>query len=223
MPPKKKKSTKKAGTIGETILVSRDMTILTKKYDRLKKVTGVRLIDDYEPLLKPPEGMSLNDFLVVSAIDYLERVDKLYQVCSLFCTSETCPMFNAGPRYHYFWEDESTTDPVQLSPSEYLLKLITWSKRKLGDTKVFPKTDNAELGDEAQVVLQTIYRRTTRFLNHLYVCHFSSIKDNNIEPVINTLLVHYVLLALRYQMMDVTSIEMLKPVFDAMKIQIPGI
>lgn len=218
MPPKKKSS--KNQSKGETILVSKDMTILTKKYNQLKKVTGVTLISDFEPLLKPPEGMSKNDWLVVSALDYLERTDKLYQVCSLFCTSETCPMFNAGPHYHYFWEDESTTDPVQLSTPEYLLQLSRWSKRQLSNEALFPKKNNADLSEQAITVLQTIYRRTTRIFNHLYLCHFSAIREYNIEPVINTLLAHYVLLALRNNMIKIADFEMLKPVFNAMHIEL---
>lgn len=130
-------------------------------------------------------------------------------------------MFNAGPHYHYFWEDESTSDPVQVSAPEYVLQLSNWAKRKLANKNLFPLTEGKELSQDAVSILQTIFRRTTRIFNHLYMCHFSAIRKNNIEPVINTLLAQYVLLAFKYQMIEVRDIEMLKPVFAAMRIPIP--
>lgn len=221
MPPKKAKKPGN-GTRSDTILVNKDQAILTRKYNQIKKVTGAALIQDFEPLITPPIGTSLSDWLIINAMEFLDRTDKLYQCCSLFCTSETCPMFNAGPHYNYFWEDESTTEPVQLSTPEYLLQLTRWAKRNLANTTLFPRVDGAALSTEAKEILQTIYRRTMRIFAHLYVCHFSSIKEHSIEPVINTLFVHYAMLALRYQMIMHQDIEMLTPVLNAMHITLPA-
>ncbi|EAY16356.1 Mob1/phocein family protein [Trichomonas vaginalis G3] len=207
----------------ETILVTKDMAIFSKRYDQLKHVSGEVLTHSLFQYLSPPKGMPTSDFLIVSALDFLERTEKLFQCCSLFCTSETCPMFNAGPHYHYFWEDESTTDPVQVSAPEYLMRLIFWSKRKLGNTQLFPKETGKELSEDALTVIQTIFRRTLRIYNHLYLCHFKMLHTNGIEPVINTLLAHYALFALKYQLIEVPDIAVLKPVFQTMKIPIPDV
>jgi MOB kinase activator 1 len=132
-------------------------------------------------------------------------------------------MFNAGPHYHYFWEDESTVAPVQLSTPEYLMQLKRWAFRQLANPELFPKTDGVPLSEEAKLTLRTIFRRTTRILAHLYLCHFKSIKEFRVEPVINTILVHYTLFALRYDMIQAIDVEMLAPVYAAMKIDIPGL
>ena len=215
MPPKKKKM--------QTILLSKDTVILTKKYSQLRKVTGVSLIKDFESLITKPDDMAQSDWVIINAVEYLDRVEKLYASCSLFCTSDTCPMFNAGPHYHYFWEDESTTTPMQLSTPEYLLQLRRWTKRQLQNEKLFPKKDGTPLTPESKAVLQTIFRRTTRILAHLYLCHFKAIRENQVEPVINTILAHYTLLALRYDMISPSDVEMLAPVYTAMHISVPGI
>ena len=213
MPPKKKKM--------QTILLTKDTVILTKKYSQLRKVTGTSLIQDYKPLITKPADVAESDWLIVNAVDYLDRVEKLYASCSLFCTSDTCPLFNAGPHYHYFWEDESTTTPMQLSTPEYLIQLRRWTQRQLKNEKLFSRKDGAPLSPEAKVILQTVYRRVTRILAHLYLCHFKAIRENNVEPVINTILAHYTLLAFQYNMISPSDVEMLAPVYAAMKIKIP--
>ncbi|EAY20354.1 Mob1/phocein family protein [Trichomonas vaginalis G3] len=216
MPPKKIRKSHQSHP--ETLLVSKDQTILTRKYNQIKKVTGASIIQDFEPLLQPPDGVTVSDWLIINVMEFLDKTDKLYQCCSLFCTTETCPLFNAGPHYNFFWEDESIQDPVQLSAPEYLLQLTKWARRNLANTALFPRKDGLELSADAYDVLRAIYRRTIRIYAHLYVCHFSSIKENGIEPVINTVFGHYSQLALRYQMIDEEDIEMLMPVFNAMHI-----
>ena len=207
----------------QTILLTKDAIILEPKYKELTKVTGAALISDYEPLIAKPDNFSESDWIIVNAVEYLNRVDKLYASCSLFCTSDTCPMFNAGPHYHYFWEDESTTDPVQLSTPEYLLQLKLWTKRNLANQTLFPRTNGEPLSANAKAILETVFRRTTRILAHLYLCHFKSVRNFQVEPVINTILAHYTLFALRYKMISPTDVEMLAPVYKAMHINIPGL
>jgi MOB kinase activator 1 len=125
-------------------------------------------------------------------------------------------MFNAGPHYHYFWEDADTPQPVQLSAPEYFNALKHWIKRNLSDKRLFPRSGNAELSREAMQVLETTYRRLFRILAHMYMCHFSQIQKSNFEVVINTLLAHYTKFAFEYKMINVVDVEMLGPVYAAM-------
>ena len=126
MPPKKKRM--------QTVLLSKDMIILTRKYSQLNKVTGVTLRTDFEDLIAVPPTHSKSDWLIINAVEFFDRVEQLFVSSSLFCTSETCPMFNAGPHYHYFWEDEAKEQPIQLSAPEYLMEFKRLTKRTLQNT-----------------------------------------------------------------------------------------
>ena len=215
MPPRRKKM--------QTVLLSKDMVILTKKYSQLNKVTGVTLIQDFDVLINKPETHTYGDWIISNAIEFLDRVEQLSNACSLFCTSETCPMFNAGPHYHYFWEDEGTEQPIQLSAPEYFLALKRWSKRNLQNVNLFPRKSSNDLLPESLLILKTIYRRTFRILAHLYMCHFSSIREFQFEPIINTILAHYTLFSLKYELIQPIDVEMLRPVYTALKISLPGL
>lgn len=205
------------------MMISKDMAILTNKYNRLRKVTGEVLVTDFESLIAVPRTCNLSDWLIINLVDFLERVELLFSSCSLFCTPDTCPMFNAGPHYHYFWEDADTEQPIQLSAPEYFSVLKRWIKRNLQNTKLFPKQSGTELIPEAVEILKSAYRRLFRILAHLYMCHFNHIREFQFEVVINTVLAHYTDFALRYEMITPQHIEMLQPVFVAMGMPLPGI
>jgi MOB kinase activator 1 len=129
-------------------------------------------------------------------------------------------MFNAGPHYGYYWEDENTTKPVQLSAPEYFIALKRWIRRNLSNEKLFPPSSTPELAPEALAVLSTVYRRLFRILAHLYMCHFSDIKKLNMETVINTILMHYSAFVEAHKLMSMTELEMLEPVFQAVRLQV---
>lgn len=218
MPPKRKQPNRV-----QTVMFSKDMVILVKKYSKLEKVTGATIISDFNELVKIPKTHTLSDWLIVNAIDFFERVELLYSSCSLFCTVDTCPMFNAGPHYHYFWEDADSEQPVQLSAPEYFNCLKRYIKRNFANQKLFPRESGAKLSEEALTVLRTTYRRLFRILAHLYMCHFSYILKFKFENVINTILGHYATFALQYDMISPQDIEMLRPVFTAMSLTLPGL
>ncbi|KAH0786428.1 Mob1/phocein family protein [Histomonas meleagridis] len=206
----------------KTVMFSKDVVILAKKYSQLEKVTGVTLNSDFQSMIQIPKTHTLSDWLIVNAIDFFERVELLYSSCSLFCTVDTCPMFNAGPHYHYFWEDADTPQPVQLSAPEYFNSLKRYIKRNFSNPKLFPKESGAKLSEEAMEILRTTYRRLFRILAHLYMCHFSYILKFKFENVINTIFGHYATFALQYDMISPQDLEMLRPVLAAMNIQLPA-
>jgi MOB kinase activator 1 len=203
----------------ETVMLSKQVKILTEKYSQLENVTGALLRQDFQQLAVCPQTHAESDWLIVNAIDFLDRTELLFSSCSLFCTVNTCPMFNAGPHYHYFWEDADTPQPVQLSAPEYFNSLKHWIKRNLGNTGLFPRETGRDLSPEATEVLKTAYRRLFRILAHMYMCHFSTIQDLKMEEVINTLLGHFTTFALQFRMIDRVDVEMLGPVF--LKIGMP--
>jgi MOB kinase activator 1 len=187
----------------------------------VNKVTGKVVRTDFLDLIQIPPGVAKSDWLIINAIEFLERTELLFSSCSLFCTVSTCPMFNAGPHYHYFWEDADTTQPVQLSAPEYFNALKRWIHRNMSNEKLFPKKDGEDLSPEAIDVLKTTYRRLFRIMAHMYMCHFSDIQKQNMETVINTVCGHYSTFALQYEMVELGELEMLEPVYEAMSKQPP--
>jgi MOB kinase activator 1 len=159
----------------------------------VNKGTGRVVRNDFFELVQLPQGVSRADWLISNAVDFLERTELLFSSCSLFCTYTTCPMFNAGPHYHYLREDDDTEQPVQLSAPEYFNALKHWVKRALSNEKLFPWTPGAELSSEALDALKTTYLRLFRIMAHMYMCHFADIQKQkqSMEPVINTVLGHY--------------------------------
>jgi MOB kinase activator 1 len=209
---------KRRGRKMDTVVLSKQVKILTEKYSQLEKVTGAVLRSDFRDLIACPPTHTESDWMIVNAVDFLERTELLFSSCSLFCTVNTCPMFNAGPHYHYFWEDADTPQPVQLSAPEYFNRLKHWIKRNLSNPKLFPTENGSELSQAAFDVLKSTYRRLFRILAHMYMCHFSQIQKLNMELVINTLLAHYTMFALQYHLISLADVEMLAPVYQAMNI-----
>jgi MOB kinase activator 1 len=199
----------------DTLVVSKHVEILTPKYSHVVKCGGSVCCRNFEALITPPPGFTVSDWIVVNAVCFLQRIELLFMSCSLFCTINTCPMFNAGPHYEYYWEDEDTAKPVQLSAPEYFTMLKRWIRRQLTNKKLFPPT--GDLGPDAIAILKTVYRRLARILAHLYMCHFSQIRKQNLETVMNTVLVHYSRFAEAFDLVQLSELEMLKPVFAAVE------
>jgi MOB kinase activator 1 len=199
----------------ETMVFSKDVKILTPKYSQVVKATGSVLRSDFASLIECPPDLSVPDWIIINAVCFLERVELLFSTCSLFCTPNTCPMFNAGPHYAYYWEDEDTSRPVQLSAPEYFVALKRWMRRHMSNASLFPMYDDAT--PEAIELLKTVYRRLFRVLAHLYMCHFSDVRKQGVETAMNTVLEHYRQLVVRYELMEMSELEMLEPVFAAVQ------
>ncbi|OHS93511.1 MOB kinase activator-like 1 A [Tritrichomonas foetus] len=202
-----------------TVMCDKTAKILVKKYSRLENVKGDHLDIDYEKItMEKPANLTNDDWLIVTLVDFLHRVELLYSSCSLFCTSDTCPMFNAGPHYKYFWDDSDSPTPIQVSAPEYFSYLKRFIKRNLQDPNIIPGKSGEKLNEDALSTLKMCYRRLFRILAHLYVCHFqniSSIQEPNVVEIMNTILTHYTKFALAQGMIDLPDLEMLSPVFAA--------
>ena len=214
MPPRRRGKNQ-----GITVMCDKTAKILVDKYSRLENVKGDHIKIDYLKLsTEKPDNLTDDDWIIVSLVQFMKRLELLYSSCSLFCTSDTCPMFNAGPHYKYFWEDSDSTQPIQVSAPEYFQYLKRFIKRNLQDPNIIPGKSGEPLSDDAKSILKTCYRRLFRILAHLYVCHFkniSSIENPDAVETMNTLLAHYTRFALDHEMVDLPDLEMLAPVFTA--------
>lgn len=200
-----------------TVMVYKNNKIELSKYKTIEDITGEHIDVNVTSLLPPPVGFTNNDWIIVNLVDFLQRVELLYSSCSLFCTSDTCPLFNAGPKYCYFWLDDDSSKSLQVSAPEYFDFLKRYIKRNLNNKSLFPDDLNSDLSSKALAVIQTSYRRLFRILAHLYVCHFkdlSNLGDLNFFEVMNTILTHYANIALIYNICNIEDFDVFKPIFE---------
>ncbi|KAK8892765.1 Maintenance of ploidy protein mob2 [Tritrichomonas musculus] len=204
-----------------TIVVSNDKKIELSKYRHVQDVSGDHLNININSFLIPPIGMSKNDWIITNLVDFLKRVELLYSSCSLFCTTDTCPLFNAGPKYIYFWLDDNSRNPVQISAPDYFAALKRFIKRNLKNELLFPNNSSENFSTKANYIIQASYRRLFRVLAHLYICHFDDLtklsKDNlNFFEVMNTILIHYTNITLINNICQPEDFDVFEPIFSKM-------
>lgn len=204
-----------------TVIVQKGKKIEMKKYKRVEDITGEHLDIDISSLLEPPIGYTNSDWIIINLVDFLQRVELLYSSCSLFCTTDTCPMFNSGPQYCYFWLDDDSPKPIQMSAPEYFDALKRYIKRNLHNKELFPD-ESTEISPKADNVIKNSYRRLFRILAHLYICHFkeiSQLTDINLFEIMNTILAHYVNIALINQICKMDEFSVFAPILKAINEQ----
>ena len=202
----------------QTVFFDPSAKILVKTYSQIENVEGDHYDIDYNKIMQKPPEYSDEDWQIINLVEFLHRMELLYTSCSLFCTTDTCPMFNAGPQYIYAWEDTDSSVTIQVSAPEYFSNLKRYIKRCLQDPSLIPSESWVKMSDEQHDVLKTCYRRLFRILAHLYICHFeniSSIKEPNIVQIMNTILAHYSHFAIQNGLIEYKEVEMLQPVFIA--------
>lgn len=93
------------------------------------------------------------------AVDFFNEISLLYGTITEFCTPQSCPQMNAGPkcvlssppafpcpnplfgrvRYEYLWADGvKVKKPIKVSAPEYVDLLMSWVEAQLNDETIFP-------------------------------------------------------------------------------------
>lgn len=209
---------RKGADYGVTAAYNETAHILVTTYSQLEKNTGKHYQVDYDTMLTKPNSLTNDDWIIVKLVQFFHEVELLYTSCSLFCTSDTCPMFNAGPQYMYFWDDVDAANPIQVSAPEYFTNLKRFIKRNLQDPTIIPNKSGTPLDENQLNVIKACYRRLFRILAHLYVCHFqtiSAIKDPDAVEVMNSILIRYTKFAIDQKLIEYDDVKMLNPVFQA--------
>ena len=62
-----------------------------------------------------PEEEEYNDWVAVHVVDFFNRVNVIYGTVQDFCTHENCPMMSGGPKFEYYWADETQKKPQAVS------------------------------------------------------------------------------------------------------------
>ena len=56
--------------------------------------------------VKLKSDTSLEDWLAVHVVDFMNRIDLLYGLVKDACTFESCPKMTGGQKYEYKWADD---------------------------------------------------------------------------------------------------------------------
>ena len=65
-----------------------------------------------------PDGEDYNDWVAVHLVDFFNRINIIYGTVCEFCTEQTCPIMSGGPKFEYYWADETQKKPQALSASQ---------------------------------------------------------------------------------------------------------
>nr|AGM32425.1 Mob1/phocein family protein [Coptotermes formosanus] len=159
-----------------------------------------------------PAHFTYKKWLIFNAEDFLYEMEKVFNICSLFCTDETCPIFTCGYECRFTWKDDFFEQ--YFSVPVYFSMLRIWSRTQLSSPKLF---DNGkeELNIDAIEVLGTIFRRLIRLLGHIFICHTRIITQiHRFERVLNTILVRFTMFAIQQSLVLPVHITFLRPIYD---------
>ena len=121
-------------------------------------------------------------------IDFFSTINSVYGTAVDFCTHESCPQMNAGPkfgffnyafshsRFEYLWADhKNIKKPIKVSAPDYVNYLMTWIEETLEDETTFPVSEGKQkppllcLNDKTFHFLNIFDLLSKLFLNDFYV------------------------------------------------------
>ncbi|PJF33211.1 MAG: hypothetical protein CUN57_02760, partial [Phototrophicales bacterium] len=75
----------------------------TKRYDLHKYAKATLGSGNLKIAVKLPDSEDKNEWLAVNTVDFFNQINLLYGSITEYCTPESCPTMNAGPKYEYYW------------------------------------------------------------------------------------------------------------------------
>eukprot|EP00730_Choanoeca_flexa_P005702 TRINITY_DN12004_c1_g1_i10.p1 TRINITY_DN12004_c1_g1~~TRINITY_DN12004_c1_g1_i10.p1 ORF type:complete len:238 (+),score=61.12 TRINITY_DN12004_c1_g1_i10:168-881(+) len=143
--------------------------------------------------VKLPEGEDLNEWIAVNTVDFFNQINILYGTVNEFCTTESCPIMSAGPKYEYHWADGiNIKRPIKCAAPEYIDYLMTWVQFQLEDQELFPSKIGVAFPQRFLGQVKVILKRLFRVYAHMYHSHFNKIVSLGEEPHLNTSFKHFI-------------------------------
>eukprot|EP00002_Diphylleia_rotans_P008148 TRINITY_DN1788_c0_g1_i1.p1 TRINITY_DN1788_c0_g1~~TRINITY_DN1788_c0_g1_i1.p1 ORF type:complete len:225 (-),score=62.32 TRINITY_DN1788_c0_g1_i1:206-880(-) len=153
--------------------------------------------------VKLPPGEDLNEWLAVNTVDFFNQINLIFGSISEFCTSESCPVMCAGPKYEYQWADgQAVKKPIKVSAPQYVDYLMTWIQAQLDDETIFPSRVDVEFPKDFQSIVRNIYKRLFRVYAHIYYSHFQKIVSLGAEAHVNTCFKHFYFFITEFKLVD---------------------
>ena len=146
------------------------MTSKERLHEHATKTLG--LTSNIRDIIKTPKGEDDKEWLAANTFDFYNNICMLYGVVSEYCTKETCPIMNAGPKYEYLWADGvKYKKPIKVSAPEYVNLLMDWIEKQINNPKLFPLEHNKPYPNNFKRIVKNIFKRMFRVYAHIYHSH----------------------------------------------------
>ncbi len=140
-----------------------------------------------------PKGEDQNEWLAVNTVDFFNEISLLYGTITDYCTTEKCPVMNAGEDYEYLWMDGiKFKKPHRCAAPEYVDHLMTWVEGQLNDESIFPLQLGTPFPKNFLSIVKTIFKRLFRVYAHIYHSHFKKIIALGAQAHLNTCFKHFI-------------------------------
>jgi len=188
----------------------------TTRYNLHKFAKSLVRSGDLVAAVKLPEGADVNHWLSVHTVDFFNITNVLFGSITEFCTDETCPIMNSGPRFEYLWRDGSPEyrKATKVSAPKYVDLLMTWIDKQINDPKIFPTEEDITYPPNFLDIVKNIFRRLFRVYAHLYYSHFMKIRDLDEESHLNTAFKHFMYFVWEFNLIEM---EELAPLQDLIR------
>jgi len=175
----------------------------TKGYG-LKQIARMTLgSGNLEIAVELPEGEDLNEWLAVNTIEFYNDINLLYGMLVEFCTSESCPVMSAGPKYEYLWADGTNVKtPLKVSAAEYIDYLMTWVENQLNNETIFPSIIGVAFPKTFVSIIKVIFKRLFRVYAHIYYNHFPHIVMLGCQNHLNTCFKHFIFFIDKFNLVE---------------------
>ena len=70
---------------------------------------------DLSQVVKVPDDQEYEDWIAVNVVDFFNRINIIYGTVCDICTDKSCPLMSGGPKFEYYWADETQKKPLALS------------------------------------------------------------------------------------------------------------
>ena len=79
---------------------------------------------DLSQVVKVPDDQEYEDWIAVNVVDFFNRINIIYGTVCEICTDASCPMMSGGPKFEYYWADETQKKPLALSAPKVCTSVV---------------------------------------------------------------------------------------------------
>jgi MOB kinase activator 1 len=154
-------------------------------------------------MVKLPEGEDINEWLAAHVVDFYKQIHLLFGTVKESCTTDSCPVMNAGSKWEFHWCDgKAFKKPTKLSAPEYVDQLFIWTRSLLDDESIMPTQPGINFPKKFETCVKQIFKRLSRVYAHLYMVHFETYKQYGVETVLNTSFKHFIFFVQEFQLIS---------------------
>lgn len=146
---------------------------------------------DLSQVVKVPDDQEYEDWIAVNVVDFFNRINIIYGTVCEICTDASCPMMSGGPKFEYYWADETQKKPLALSAPKYITKLMEWIEKQINNEDVFPSEVGVPFPKTFIPVCKKILTRLYRVFVHVYIHHFDKVVEIGAEAHVNACYKHF--------------------------------